>query len=55
MKTFLAFSEPLKTTHTFTTRSDLMSDDITAALRCAEAVRRDTEGFRGRGNGYTAW
>ncbi|XP_042868764.1 lysozyme C-like [Penaeus japonicus] len=35
--------------------SDLMSDDISAALRCAEAVRRDTEGFRGRGNGYTAW
>nr|QCZ35164.1 lysozyme [Penaeus penicillatus] len=35
--------------------SDLMSDDITAALRCAETVRRDTERFRGRGNGYTAW
>nr|ACD76641.1 c-type lysozyme [Penaeus stylirostris] len=35
--------------------SDLMSDDITEALRCAETVRRDTERFRGRGKGYSAW
>ncbi|XP_037795167.1 lysozyme C [Penaeus monodon] len=35
--------------------SDLMSDDITAAVRCAETVRRDTERYKGRGKGYTAW